>query len=123
MKKLVATAIAAVAMLTLTPHSVEAQQFHHGFAGPGWGGTGFSISVGHGFGPAFGPPIDPRFPSAFGPTFHYSTFDQGFVTPVFHRPIQVNTFYRGSFHPGFHRGIYRESYFYYGRGFRPGCGW
>ena len=115
MKKLVAIVIAAVGIFMLTPQSAEAQHFNRGFVGPGWGGSGFSISVGRGFGPAFGPSFAP----GVGIQAWNRGFNPGFVNPGFYRPIPLNSFYRGGIQPGFNRGVGIQ----YGRGFRPGCGW
>ncbi len=121
MKKLVAIAITAVVMFMFAPPTAEAQHFHRGFVGPGWGGSGISISVGRGYGTTFGPAFRP----ATG--FYYSSFNRGFapgfVHPGFYRPIPVNSFYRGGFHPSYHRGFNRGIGVYYGRGFGRGCGW
>ena len=115
MKRALGLAVAAVAMFMFTTQSTEAQHFHRGFAGPGFGGNGFSISVGRNFGPAFGPGL------------HFQSFNRGFhpgfVNPGFYRPLPVQSFYRGGIHSGFHGNVYRRGGFYARPGFRPGCGW
>jgi hypothetical protein len=112
MKKLVAVLFAVAAMTFLTSSSAEAQHFHRGFGGPGWGGSGFSVSIGRG---GFGP--------GFGPSFGYNSFgfNSGFVGvgPGFYRarPVYNVPVYSGYRHGGFYRGggvVY---------GGRRGCGW
>lgn len=114
MKRFAAITIAAIAMFMQSPQQAEAQHFHRGFGGPGWGGSGFSISVGQRFGPSFGPGFNHGWNRGFQP---------GFVNPGFYRPVPVNAFYRGGFGPGFHGGFNRGVGIQYGRGHRPGCGW
>ena len=117
MKRMLAIAVAGVAMFMLTPQQAEAQHFHHGF-GNGWGGGGVSISVGRGFGPGF---VGHPFGGATFGSWHRG-ISVGFANPPIYRPVPVQSFYRGGIHPGFYganRGF--QTGFYRGGGF--GCGW
>ncbi|MFT5301915.1 MAG: hypothetical protein ACI87E_001096 [Mariniblastus sp.] len=116
MKRIVAVTTIAVAWLMLTPQNSEAQQFHRGFAGPGWGGGGVSINIGSGS--ALG--------SDYGPGFNHTRhrgFHSSFVNPGFYQRVPVQSYYRGSSYSGINSGFNRGGGFHYGRNYRPGCGW
>lgn len=113
MKRLTAILFAVAAMTFLTSSSVDAQHFNRGFGGPGWVGSGLSVSFGrggfgHGFGPAFGY-------NSFGFNSGFVGVGQGFYRsrPVYRVP--VHSVYRQG-------GFYRGGGFY-GGGRGRGCGW
>ena len=87
MKRLLTIIIAAAVMFVLSSQQAEAQFYRPGFGG--FGGSGFSLSIGRGVG-------------GFGPGFYGGGFNRGFGNSGFYRP--VNSFYRGGFGPSYYGG-------------------
>ena len=114
MKKIVLTVVACVTFFMLHTNQADAQHFNRGF-GPGWGGSGFSISIGNGvgFGPGFG--VGHGFHSGwnrgFNPGFHPGFYR---APTIYRAPV-----YRVPVYGGFNRGFGVQ----YGRSFNRGCGW